>query len=234
MGNESENEEPGSIFDATDDYEVLQEVLAEKEIRQTEMYFTEEWGWIVTFYGPILNSSDKVVGIVAADYLVADFLQDIKNIRLKTSENENLIMTEIKGDVNFYPESKKFEVLGNLEMDFSLLGTISSKFDEFAAQLRILSLSNEIISSKPLQIVCDYSNKTFNAQILQNTVPVHLSATYNTELESASVTLQTDKFEPLSFVRIKNKKDVLNKFVGSKLSGIYKFNYEGQQKQINY
>ena len=158
----------------------------------------------------------------------------LKNIRLKTSENENLIMTEIKGDVNFYPESKKFEVLGNLEMDFSLLGTISSKFDEFAAQLRILSLSNEIISSKPLQIVCDYSNKTFNAQILQNTVPVHLSATYNTELESASVTLQTDKFEPLSFVRIKNKKDVLNKFVGSKLSGIYKFNYEGQQKQINY
>ena len=80
---ESENEEPGSIFDATDDYEVLQEVLAEKEIRQTEMYFTEEWGWIVTFYGPILNSSDEVVGIVAADYLVADFLQDIKNIRLK-------------------------------------------------------------------------------------------------------------------------------------------------------
>ena len=80
---ESDNEEPGSIFDATDDYEVLQEVLAEKEIRQTEMYFTEEWGWIVTFYGPILNSSDKVVGIVAADYLVADFLQDIKNIRLK-------------------------------------------------------------------------------------------------------------------------------------------------------
>ena len=61
----------------------MQEVLAEKEIRQTEMYFTEEWGWIVTFYGPILNSSDKVVGIVAADYLVADFLQDIKNIRLK-------------------------------------------------------------------------------------------------------------------------------------------------------
>ncbi len=158
----------------------------------------------------------------------------LKNIRLKTSDESNLIMADIKGDVNFYPESKKLEMIGNLQTDFSVLGTISSSFDEFVAQLRILSLSNENISTKPLQLVCDYSNKVFNAQILQNTVPVHLSATYNTEFESASVTLQADKFEPLSFVRIKDKKDVLNKFVGSKLSGIYKLNYEGKQNQLNY
>lgn len=75
---ESENEPIGSVFDATEDFEVLQKVLAEKTICQTEMYFSEEWGWIVTFYGPILNSANKTVGIVAADYLVADFLKDIK------------------------------------------------------------------------------------------------------------------------------------------------------------
>lgn len=80
---ESENEPIGSVFDATEDFEVLQKVLAEKTICQTEMYFTEEWGWIVTFYGPILNSANKTVGIVAADYLVADFLKDIKVIRIK-------------------------------------------------------------------------------------------------------------------------------------------------------
>lgn len=158
----------------------------------------------------------------------------LKNIRLKSGDDLELIMAEIKGNVNFYPESELFSMIGNLQTDFSVLGTISSSFDEFAAQLRILSLANEKISAKPLQLVCDYSNKIFNAQILQNTVPVHLAATYNTELQSASVTLQTDKFEPLSFVRIKDKKDVLTKFVGSKLSGIYKFNYEGKQNQFNY
>lgn len=158
----------------------------------------------------------------------------LKNIRLKSGDDLALIMAEIKGDVNFYPESKSFAILGNLQTDFSILGTISSNFDEFAAQLRILSLSNENISTKPLQFVCDYSNKVFNAQILQNTVPVHLSATYNTELETAFVTLQADKFEPLSLVRIKDKEDVLNKFIGTKLSGIYKLNYEGKQNQLNY
>lgn len=169
-------------------------------------------------------------------YFNKDFrlMTRLKNIRLKSGDDLSLIMAEIKGDVNFYPETNSFAMIGNLQTDFSILGTISSNFDEFAAQLRILSLSNENISAKPLQIVCDYSNKIFNAQILQNTVPVHLSANYNIDSQIASVILQTDQFEPFSFVKIKNKKDVLNKFLGTKLSGIYKLNYEGNLGQFNY
>ena len=45
------------------------------------MYYTEEWGWIITFYGPILNSKDSVVGIVACDFLVFDFLSEIKKVQ---------------------------------------------------------------------------------------------------------------------------------------------------------
>ena len=111
---------------------------------------------------------------------------------------------------------------------------ISSKFDEFAAQLRILRLSNENISTKPLQIVCDYSNNIFNAQILQNTVQIHIAAIYNTELQNASVSLQAENFEPFSLVKIKDKKDVLNKFSDTKLSGVYKLIYEGKQNLLSY
>ena len=46
------------------------------------MYFTEEWGWIISFYGPIINSQDKVIGVVACDFLVADFLSQIRKVAL--------------------------------------------------------------------------------------------------------------------------------------------------------
>lgn len=158
----------------------------------------------------------------------------LKNIRLKPLDDSSLIMAEIRGNLSLFPKTNQFAMLGNIETDFSALGTISSKFDEFAAQLRILRLSNENISTKPLQIVCDYSNNIFNAQILQNTVPIHLAAIYNTELQNASVSLQAENFEPFSLVKIKDKKDVLNKFSDTKLSGVYKFIYEGKQNLLSY
>ena len=53
----------------------------------------------------------------------------LKNIRLKSGELTNLIMAEINGYVNFYPESKQLEKIGNLETDFSILGTISPSLE---------------------------------------------------------------------------------------------------------
>ena len=61
-------------------------------------------------------------------------------------------MAEINGDVKFYPETNQLEKIGNLETDFSILGTISPSLDEFAGQLRILKLSNGNIFAKPLPI----------------------------------------------------------------------------------
>jgi hypothetical protein len=122
----------------------------------------------------------------------------LKNIRLKSAEDANLIMTEVKGEVYFYPKSKQLANVGNLETDFSLLGTISSSLDEFAGQLRIFKLSNGNISAKPLQLVCDYSKNIFNVQVLQNTVPVNLTAQYNTENKNAFVVFEAIDFEPFS------------------------------------
>ena len=93
------------------------------------------------------------------------------------------------------------------------MGTISSTLDEFAGQLRIFKLSNGNISAKPLQVVCDYSKNMFNVQVLQNTVPVHLTAQYNTENKNASVVLDAIDFEPFSLVKIKDKKHTLNNFI---------------------
>lgn len=158
----------------------------------------------------------------------------LKNIRLKSAEDANLIMTEVKGEVYFYPKSKQLANVGNLETDFSLLGTISSSLDEFAGQLRIFKLSNGNISAKPLQLVCDYSKNIFNVQVLQNTVPVNLTAQYNTENKNAFVVFEAIDFEPFSLINIKNKKDTLNKFVGTKLSGKYELSYSGEDSKFNY
>ena len=74
-------ETPGNIFDSTEDYEVIQKAISSKKMVATEMYNTEEWGWIITFYGPILNSQDNVVGLVACDFLVYDFLSQVKGVQ---------------------------------------------------------------------------------------------------------------------------------------------------------
>lgn len=78
-----ELESVGTIFDADEDYEIIKACIDEKQIKATEMYYTEEWGWIISFFGPILNTSKNVVGVVAADFLVADFLSDVKAIQLQ-------------------------------------------------------------------------------------------------------------------------------------------------------
>ena len=158
----------------------------------------------------------------------------LKNVRLKSAEDTNLIMAEINGDLNFYPQNKQLSKIGNLETDFSILGTISSALDEFAGQLRIFKLSNGNISAKPLQLVCDYSKNIFNVQVLQNTVPVHLTAQYNTENKNASVVLDAIDFEPFSLVKIKDKKHTLNNFIGTKLSGKYEVSYSGENSNLNY
>ena len=41
-------------------------------------------------------------------------------------------------------------------------------------------------------------------------------------------------FEPFSLINIKNKKDTLNKFVGTKLSGKYELSYSGEDSKFNY
>ena len=75
-------EKIGTPVDMSDDIEEITTCINERTIVPTEMYYTDEWGWIISFFGPIINSSDKVIGVVACDFLVADFLSKIKKIEL--------------------------------------------------------------------------------------------------------------------------------------------------------
>ena len=77
-----EVEKIGTPVDVTEDINEITKAITERTIVPTEMYFTEEWGWIISFYGPIINSQDKVIGVVACDFLVADFLSQIRKIAL--------------------------------------------------------------------------------------------------------------------------------------------------------
>ena len=77
-----EVEKIGTPVDVTEDINEITKAITERTIVPTEMYFTEEWGWIISFYGPIINSQDKVIGVVACDFLVADFLSQIKKVAL--------------------------------------------------------------------------------------------------------------------------------------------------------
>ena len=77
-----EVEKIGTPVDVTEDINEITKAITERAIVPTEMYFTEEWGWIISFYGPIINSQDKVIGVVACDFLVADFLSQIKKVAL--------------------------------------------------------------------------------------------------------------------------------------------------------
>ncbi len=222
---------------------IIQGISAEYDVTQNREVFEKISGLVASLSNSEKKSSGSFnipFGVKILNSTISYFDKNfklktrLKNIRLKSADDANLIMVEIKGDLNFYPESDKFAMIGNLETDFSMLGTISSALDEFACQLRIFKLANGNISAKPLQLVCDYSKNIFNAQILQNTVPVHLTAQYNTENKNASVVLDAIDFEPFSLVKIKNKKDVLNNFVGTKLSGKYQLTYSGENSNINY
>ena len=77
-----EVEKIGTPVDVTEDINEITKAITERAIVPTEMYFTDEWGWIISFYGPIINSQDKVIGVVACDFLVADFLSQIKKVAL--------------------------------------------------------------------------------------------------------------------------------------------------------
>lgn len=231
----------GNIDKALGDL-VIQGISAEYDVNQNK----EVLARISDLVGGLSNSEKKSTGFnlpfgvkiynSTISYFDKNFKikTRLKNIRLKSGELTNLIMAEMNGEVNFYPQSKQLEMVGNLETDFSMLGTISSSLDEFAGQLRIFKLSNGNISAKPLQIVCDYSNQIFNAQILQNTVPLHLTANYNLEENNAFVLLQADDFEPFSLIKIKDKKNTLNKLNGTKLSGKYELSFSGKDSKLNY
>ena len=77
-----EVEKIGTPVDVTEDINEITKAINERTIVPTEMYFTEEWGWIISFYGPIINSQDKVIGVVACEFLVADFLSQIRKVAL--------------------------------------------------------------------------------------------------------------------------------------------------------
>lgn len=231
----------GNIDNALDDL-VIQGISAEYDANQNKEVLTR----ISDLVGALSNSKQQSSGLKipfgvkiynsTISYFDKNFKikTRLKNISLKSGDLTDLIMAEINGEVNFYPESKQLEMVGNLETDFSILGTISSSLDEFAGQLRLFKLSNGNISAKPLQIVCDYSNKNFKAEILQNTVPVHLKANFDFENKDALLILEADAFEPFSLIKIKDKKDSLNKFVGTKFSGKYEVSYSGKEGKLDY
>lgn len=231
----------GNIDKALGDL-VIQGISAEYDVNQNKEVLTRISDLVASLSNPEKKSTgfNLPFGVKIYNTSISYFDKNfkiktrLKNIRLKSGELTNLIMAQINGDVNFYPESNQLEKIGKLETDFSFLGTISSSLDEFAGQLRIFKLSNGNISAKPLQIVCDYTNKIFNAQILQNTVPLHLTAKYNLEEKNALVLLEANDFEPFSLIKIKEKKNSLNKFVGTKLSGKYEISYSGEDSKLNY
>lgn len=221
---------------------IIQGISAEYDVNQNK----EVLARISDLVGALSNSEKKStgfnlpLGVKIYNSTISYFDKNfkiktrLKKITLKSDDLTNLIMAEINGDVNFFPENNQLKMIGDLETDFSILGTISSSLDEFAGQLRIFKLTNGNISAKPLQIVCDYSNKIFNAQILQNTVPLYLNANYNLEENKALVLLEADDFEPFSLIKLKDKKDSLNKFLGTKLSGKYEVSYSGEESKLNY
>lgn len=69
----------GSEENLEDDYEYISRCMETGEIVATEMYFDDEWGWNMSFYSPIKNNN-KIVGILACDYAVADFLSQINKV----------------------------------------------------------------------------------------------------------------------------------------------------------
>jgi methyl-accepting chemotaxis protein len=57
------SEEDISSYDAA-----FMETWRTKQIQVGELTFEEEWGWLVSVYGPILNSQGEMVGLIGCDF----------------------------------------------------------------------------------------------------------------------------------------------------------------------
>ncbi|MBE6349520.1 MAG: methyl-accepting chemotaxis protein [Spirochaetaceae bacterium] len=149
-------EDVGTIFDAIEDYEVIKACMDEKQIKATEMYYTDEWGWIITFYGPILNSSQKVVGVIAADFLVADFLSEVKSIQIQMYCIAGILLVVFVVIVLLYLNSffKKLKLVNNAMKEIAtgetdLTARIPVARDDELGQLA--SACNEVVEK--LQVI---------------------------------------------------------------------------------
>jgi methyl-accepting chemotaxis protein len=73
----------GSVanWNPVDDLPVIEKAIETRQIAYTKFMYNETYGWMITSYAPILNSSGEIIALLGCDIEAAHILKEIKKYR---------------------------------------------------------------------------------------------------------------------------------------------------------
>ena len=165
MSDDEENFSPlGSVEDVSEYDESFFRVMETKQITFSKLTFQEGWGWVISIYGPIINSRGNAIGSIGCDFdaqelyniiraqiikgilatlvftalglLLLIFFQRMIFVPLKTVSDSMGKIAEGEGDLTIsIPALKQDEV-----------GKLAAGFNRFAGNLRetMITIDNSV------------------------------------------------------------------------------------------
>ena len=161
-------------------------------------------------------------------------LAELKNLRLKSGDENQFFVADIRGKFSATSKQKFLANLGTISGNFSLLGSITSNLDEFETQLRLSSVSAKQIRLKPIQFVCGYKDSILSLMSSLNNANAKVLCEYDIAEKKFSLESQSYDLSSKALVSFSQKTDFYRLIEGITYSGNFDFHYFGKDKTFDY
>ena len=127
----------------------------------------------------------------------------IKDISLLNSMWGNSLEFQMDCAANAFVKKNKAKYSGSVY----LTGSVSESFDKATLYLNIADFTDGTFRIAKTNLMATYADKNIEVYTIQSVNPFSIKAAYNLDSQKATVSLETEKLNPLSVVSLSGKSD---------------------------
>ncbi|MBR5867203.1 MAG: hypothetical protein IKZ04_04755, partial [Spirochaetaceae bacterium] len=112
--------------------------------------------------------------------------------------------------------------------------TLSSDLNGSLGRIRLSSVKSDLFSLSHISFLAQYMDGVVQGSSLQERMPFSVKAEFDTKTSNLSLKAEMDKFDPFSLVTVSKPNELVDKIIGSTISGNYKFDLDSQKSTFTY
>lgn len=142
----------------------------------------------------------------------------------KFSLNPDVVSSSLKINtlinVSYVPKKEKMNFGQITTGKFSLKGKVPKNIKDSLVQLKVISLENSLFSIVPLHFILTFDDENnMDLRLFQNIQNMALKLKYDVTNSNFDFKLQSNNFDPMKIVKLKDKTSPLKNLEGSKITG---------------
>ncbi|AEE17008.1 translocation/assembly module TamB domain-containing protein [Treponema brennaborense] len=130
--------------------------------------------------------------------------------------------------------AKVASALGPVSASFQFDAAVTPDLDGSSAKIKVLSLNSGSYSLARTGLFAEYKDGSVKLASMQNALPFFVNMEITPDTGDFAVRVETDNFDPFTWIGVKSAPPIVNRIRGSLISGLYEFSYSGDSRSFQY